>query len=421
MVFSATTPLQPTPSKAVSRLMLPERQAIATPNVRSADRQLLSHARDGYMDTTHFDTVRFPPPEWASDIFEYAARDGSLAYTGYRGNENVLQRVAANVARFLGVPVDPARNLILTPGTQGALFAVLAAQIDPGDRVATMDPDYLFAARILAFLGADIGYVPMIEAGEEFTIDLEALEQEFSHHRTKHFVFSHPNNPTGAVFSKPVIQGIAALAQRYGVSVTVDELYSRLVYGERTFHHLAAEDGMFARTATLLGPSKTESLSGYRLGIVVGSDDLLQSVENVLSISALRAPAYAQHLLPFWLGPDEDWLRARIEEFEKLRGLTLSKLNELPWLDVKPQGGTAYLWPDVSPLRLSDLDLAIAFLENANVLVSPGYQFGPTASGRFRLCYARDERSWSEALDKMLDIMDAAGRRFGLDGRRKGC
>ena len=412
MAFDQRLTFQEPEAERIDALKLPERASIAFPNVRQADIELLGKAPNDYMDTTHFDTVRFPPPPWAERRFQEAASDGSLAYTGYRGNEQVLDEVARNVSRFLGIALDPRKNLILTPGTQAALFCALSARVNKRDRVVVMDPDYLFTARILRFLGAEIGYVPLrLGASGLYAPDLDQLEEEFSARKAKHFVFSHPNNPTGAVYSGETIASIAALARRYGVSVVVDELYSRLTYDGTEFVHLATEEGMMAQTATLLGPSKTESLSGYRLGVVVGNEALIRSIENVLSITSLRAPAYAQHVLCGWLAEDADWLQHRIGEFKALRDMTATSLRRLPWLKLHPQQGTAYHWPDVSSLGLPDATVAAELLEKAGVLVSPGYQFGPNAAGHFRVCYARDERAWSRALDRMVDVLSdlAAG------------
>lgn len=400
---------------SVAALKLPERSSIASPNVRQADIAVLSRAPKDFIDTTHFDTVRFPPPAWAAQRFQQAADDGALAYTGYRGNEQVLAAVARNVSNLLGVEVDPHKNIVLTPGTQAALFGALSARVNPGDRVVVMDPDYLFTARILRFLGAEVGYVPLrLDASGRYAPDLDVLEAEFAKHNARHFVFSHPNNPTGTVYPRETIASIAALARQYGVSIVVDELYSRLVYGDTEFVHLAAEDGMMAQTATLLGPSKTESLSGYRLGVLVGNEDLIRSVENVLSITSLRAPAYAQHVLRGWLVDDADWLAGRIGEFKALQKMTADALSSLNWLRVYPQQGTAYLWPDVSALGLPDADVATALLERAGVLISPGYQFGPNASGHFRVCYAREEEGWGAALQRMVGVLgDLAAAKGG--------
>ena len=176
------------------------------------------------------------------------------------------------------------------------------------------------------------------------------------------------------MFSAQIIARIARLANTYDITVLVDELYARLIHDGRRFPHLAAEPGMFARTVTLLGPSKTELLSGYRLGVVVAAPEIINRVENVLSIMALRAPAYAQHVLLPWLRDDHEWLAQRLKEFTALRTLTVESLRRLPWLKLLLQSGTAYVRPDVSALGLPGPDIAAALLCEAGVLVSPGYQ-----------------------------------------------
>lgn len=96
----------------------------------------------------------FPPPPWAAEQFARAATDGSLAYTGYRGNAQVLTTLAGSVGSFLDLPLDPRHHLILTPGPQAGLFATLASLVEDGDRVALIDPDYLLSARVLRFLAS---------------------------------------------------------------------------------------------------------------------------------------------------------------------------------------------------------------------------------------------------------------------------
>lgn len=398
-------------SKRVELLELPERAGIAPPNVRQADLEILSHVPKDFIDTTHFDTVQFPPPDYALRLFSEAARDGALAYTGYRGNPGVLEVVAANVSDYLGFPVDPKRNIALLPGTQAALFAALSARVNRGDRVVVMDPDYLFTARMIRFLEADAAYVPLVLNDGCYEPDLDLIEAEFRDHGATHIVFSHPNNPTGAVYSKQIISEIARLAVQHSVNVVVDELYSRLLYDGTPFPHVAAEDGAFDLTCTLLGPSKTESLSGYRLGVVVASEPVMRSIENMLSITSLRAPAYAQHVLKGWLGPDDAWLKGRIDAFRALRQMTLDRLSGVEWMKIHPQGGTAYFWADVRALGLSDIEVGRTLARDAAMLVSPGYQFGPGSSGHFRLCYAREASGWATAIDRMVGALEArAGR-----------
>ena len=104
---------------------------------------------------------------------------------------------------------------------------------------------------------APIGHVPLRFTADGPCPDFDVLEMEFKRKGACYLVFSHPNNPTGAVFSAEIIARIARLANTYDITVLVDELYARLIHDGRMFPHLAAEPEMFVRTVTLLGPSKT--------------------------------------------------------------------------------------------------------------------------------------------------------------------
>lgn len=401
------------PSTRVVDLGLPDRVARGA---RQSDRDLLAQAPADFIDTTHFDTVRFPPPAWALDAFAAAAKDGALAYTGYRGNREVLEAVSSALQAFTGEGFDPNGELILTPGTQAGLFGALSAILNAGDKVLLVDPDYLFSERILRFLGAEVSSVPLV-MGAAIEPDLRVLEDSLRRLRPKLLVFSHPNNPTGAVYAPAVIARIAELAVEHDLWVVVDELYARLVYDAKPFAHLVAQRGMRGRTVTLFGPSKTESLSGYRLGVVAAPAAVIAAMEDVQSITSLRAPAYAQHVLGSWLSEDGAWVAARIREFDQLRQMTVKAFRSLPWLGIFPQDGTAYAWPDVSALGQPDAVVAAALLREAGVLVSPGYQFGASGRNHFRVCYARDEREWAAALERIASVLDRFARAAGLPGR----
>jgi aspartate/methionine/tyrosine aminotransferase len=367
---------------------------------RQADLELrLDGAAHGLIDTTHFDVTRFPPPDWALPAFERAAGSGAAAYTAYRGDSGIRHQCAEAISALLSVSVDAERNLVLTTGTQGGLFAVLSALVDVGDRVALTDPEYLFAERILRFLGAEVIRIPLQAGGAEPQVDLRQLEDAAAG-GIRLFLTSNPNNPTGTVYSGETIQGIARLALQHDFLVVVDELYCRLVYDETHFAHVAREPGMDTRAVTLLGGSKTESLTGYRIGAVVASAEIVDAVEQVVAFSALRAPAYSQHVLTGWLRDDENFVRERVRQLRLLQRQATERLRSVPGVCVEPGAGTAYLWPDVSGLGLTSLD-AVRLIYDAGVVVSPGYQFGPSGKTRFRMCFAQDEARLDAALDRI--------------------
>ncbi|MBI1415651.1 MAG: aminotransferase class I/II-fold pyridoxal phosphate-dependent enzyme [Limimaricola sp.] len=398
----------------ITRLRIPGSPGADHASARAADLALIAQAPEGFLDTTHFDTVRFPPPPWAADVFDAAQRDGAMAYSPYRGHLPVREAVARNVSGLMGMDLHADENIVLVPGTQAGLFATLSALVGAEDKVALATPDYLFSGRILSFLGADITHVPLLAGGNAGPgPDMAALAAAFAG-GARLFVFSHPNNPTGAVFSAETLAEIARLAIAADATVLVDELYARLLHDGTPYHHLAALPGMARRTVTLLGPSKTESLSGYRLGVVVAPPALSPAIEDVLSITALRAPAYAQTLLAHWLAEDGPWVAARIRDLTALRAMTERHLRRLPWLKLNLGQGTAYAWPDVGALGMSAYAVAERLLVDAGVLVSPGYQFGPDCNAHFRVCYARDEGEWDAALDRMVGVLSDLGTARGL-------
>ena len=400
-----------TEPSAIARLELPEMSEHLGQSVRAAERELENTPAGGprFLDATYANTHRFPPPDWALPTFTEAASGAGMTYTPYRGDNDVRDAVAENVRTVLGVPTGDEQQVILTPGTQGALFTALAAILEPSDLVILPDPDYLSTERTLRYFGAEVVRVPVIthEAGRP-VLDPDKL-RETAARGPKLMVFSHPNNPTGRVYEDSTLHLIAELAQEHDFAVLADQLYCRLVYDNLDFTHLAALDGMAERTTTLLGPSKTESLSGYRLGLAVAPAEIVDRMEDVQSCSALRAPAYAQHLLKHWLVHDQDYLKTRIAEYQKLRDKTVETINASSVMRVKACEGSAYVFPEIL-VDATDQEVAIELKKRAGIVVNPGYQSGVNGLGHIRLCFAQDETAWDEALNDIIEVVGSLGR-----------
>lgn len=397
----------PTPEPtAIARLAMPEMTEHLGQSLRAAERELEDTPAGGtrFLDATYANTHRFPPPEWALPAFNEAASGAGMTYTPYRGDSEVRDAVAENVRTVLGVPTSRSEQVILTPGTQGALFVALASVLEPGDLVILPDPDYLSTERMLRYFGAEVVRVPVVfeEAGRP-VLDPDLLRAAAAR-GPKLMVFSHPNNPTGLVYEDSTLHLIAELAQAHDFAVLADQLYCRLVYDGLEFTHLAALDGMAERTTTLLGPSKTESLSGYRLGLAVAPTSLVDRMEDVQSCTALRAPAYAQHVLRHWLVRDQDYLTTRIKEYQQLRDTTVATINASSVMRVRASEGSAYVFPEILT-GVSDQQVAIELKRRAGIVVNPGYQFGVAGLGHLRLCFAQDEAAWDEALADILDVV----------------
>jgi aspartate/methionine/tyrosine aminotransferase len=354
------------------------------------------------------DADAFAPTPGALEAFLAGVhRGGSQAYTEYRGAAWLRERVAARLAGFTGRPVSANSELIITPGTQGALFLAVAATVTAGDRVAIVRPDYFANRKLVAFLGAEAVPIGLDPLGHDARagIDLDALEAAFrSGVRT--VLFSNPNNPTGVVYAPQEIEAIARLAEQWGVTVIVDQLYSRLLYSGQSFTHLRAAAIDPQRVVTIMGPSKTESLSGYRLGVAFGAQAVIDRMEKLQAIVSLRAPGYSQAVLQTWFEEPAGWMAERIAQHQAIRDALLAILREVPGLAVRTPEAGSYLFPRLPELAVPLHDFVRALRLQAAVTVTPGTEFSPDAIDSIRLNFSQNHQAAVDAIERTVRMIE---------------
>ncbi|HEY3424588.1 MAG TPA: pyridoxal phosphate-dependent aminotransferase, partial [Negativicutes bacterium] len=246
------------------------------------------------VDFSHGDVNAFEPIPGALDEFIAGVQRGSeQAYTEYRGSSSIREELAGKLAKFTGAMIAADNGLIITPGTQGALSLAMGSTVARGDKVAIVQPDYFANRKLVQFFDGEIIPVRLDYLGstEYAGLDLTQLEDAFKA-GARLFLFSNPNNPAGVIYSAAEIHAIASLAQKYGATVIVDQLYSRLLYDGKTYTHLCTTDINPANVITIIGPSKLESLSGYRVGVAFGSPIIIERMEKLQAIVSLRAAGY---------------------------------------------------------------------------------------------------------------------------------
>lgn len=362
------------------------------------------------VDFSHGDVndTAFAPAPGALDAFiEGEHRGGAQAYTEYRGGAELREEVARKLTAFTGRPVAAAAELIITPGTQGALFLALGATVNTGDRVAIVHPDYFANRKLVAFLGADVVPVRLDYLGhtDRAGLDLDALEQVFQS-GVRTFLFSNPNNPTGAIYSPQEIATIAELANRYDVTVIADELYSRLIYSGQKYTHLCAAGIAPDKVVTILGPSKTESLSGYRLGVAFGAPQLIERAEKLQAIVSLRAPGYSQAVLRTWFEEPEGWLAERTRKHQAIRDDLIKVFGRVPGLSVRTPEGGSYLFPRLPKLTLALHDFVAALRVQGGAIVTPGTEFSPDATDSIRLNFSQNHGAAVHAVERITRLIE---------------
>lgn len=354
------------------------------------------------------DADAFAPTPGAFDEFAAGVqRGGPQAYTEYRGGAELRDMVAQRLADFTGQPLSGADELIITPGTQGALFLALGATVTTGDRVAIVRPDYFANRKLVEFLGGVVVSVQMdyLSRSEGAGLNFSQLEDAFRS-GVKTFLFSNPNNPTGVVYTPDEIGRIVALANQYGVTVIVDQLYSRLLYSGQVYTHLRAQSIDASRVITIMGPSKTESLSGYRLGAAFGAAPLIDRMEKLQAIVSLRAPGYSQAVLRTWFAEPDGWMNTRIALHEALRDDLLQQFRTVAGLLVRtPQAGS-YLFPRLPRLQIPLHSFVRALRVQAGVSVTPGTEFDPGADDSIRLNFSQNHERALAAVRRMTEMIN---------------
>lgn len=360
------------------------------------------------VDFSHGDVDAHQPTPGSFEVFEAGVKAGGVqAYTPYRGKKEVLEQVASSLSAFTGAKIDPEQNVILTPGTQGALYLAMGSSVMPGDKVAIVEPDYFANRKMVEFFGAELVPVNMDYANAENCagIDLEALKAAFQD-GVKVFLFSNPNNPVGCVYSYDEICTIASLAKEYQVTLIVDELYSRQVYPGIPYTHLCAQKKVPDNLITIMGPSKTESLSGYRLGAAFGTAAIIERMEKLQAIMALRCSGYNQAVFATWFHEPEGWLRDRVAKHQEIRDAIMEKLKNVPGVSARPTDGGSYLFVTVPKLDVSLHQFIRILREMADVTVTPGTEFGPQFLNQFRINFSQDKDNAVAAVDRLIQIME---------------
>lgn len=365
-----------------------------------------------FVDFSHGDVDAFPPTPGSGaawkDGFSKGARQ---AYTEYRGAADIRNGLADRLGKFTGRPIAADSELIITPGTQGALFLALGATVDAGMKVAVVEPDYFANRKLVLFFGAEVAAIPLYYKGtqSENGPDINRIEDAFKS-GAKVFVFSTPNNPTGLVYSNTAINEIAVLAETHNVTVIVDELYSRMLYSGEVYTHLRSCDVQPENLITIMGPSKTESLSGFRLGAAIGTPKLIDRMERLQAVVSLRAAGYNQAALDTWFQEPSGWLENRIREHESIRDDLLKIFRTANLKTASPQAGS-YLYPQLPPLSV-DLHTFVCLLRyQAKVIVTPGTEFEPACRDSIRLNFSQKHDAAVAAAERIVKMAEIYGRR----------
>lgn len=344
----------------------------------------------------------FDPPKELMDRLSQVAYEDFHQYSITWGAQDFREALAAKQTRFMGHPVDPNREIVVTCGSTEAMMAAMMTVTNPGDKVVIFSPFYENYGADTILSGAEPVYVPLHPP--EFNFDPAELEQAFQQH-PKALILCNPSNPCGKVFTKEELLFIADLAQKYDTYVITDEVYEHIVYAPHKHIYFASLPGMWERTISCSSLSKTYSITGWRLGYTIAPEEITERIKKVHDFLTVGAAAPLQEAVIPGLNFGQDYYDKLQATYTHKRNLFLKGLKDVGLEFSEPQGAY-YVLMDITPFGYdNDLEFCQVLAKEVGVGAVPGSSFfREPVNHLIRFHFAKKDETLNEALNRLEAI-----------------
>lgn len=355
----------------------------------------------------------FDPPKEMLDALAKAAYEGPHQYSITFGAENLREALAKKQGKAIGRDINPDTEIVVTCGGTEAMMCAMMTICNPGDKVMVFSPFYENYGADAILSGADPIYIPLIPPTYEF--DMHLVEKGFQD-GAKGIIVCNPSNPCGKVFTREELEGIGRLAVQYDAFVVTDEVYEHLVYEPYRHIYMASLPGMYEHTITCNSLSKTFSVTGWRLGYLIGPEEVVEGAKKVHDFLTVGAAAPLQEAAVTGLNFPEKYYADLKETYTKKREHFLKGLDRIGLKHNVPQG-TYFVLVDIQEFLdlpqfagYTDLEFCEWMIRNIGVAAVPGSSFfKENVNHLIRLHFAREEKTLDEALERLEKLTGLHG------------
>ncbi|NBI65737.1 pyridoxal phosphate-dependent aminotransferase [Pseudoflavonifractor sp. 60] len=352
----------------------------------------------------------FDPPQEILDALAKAAYAGPHQYSITFGAENFRQALARKQGRAIGREIDPETEIVVTCGGTEAMMCAMMTICNPGDKVLVFSPFYENYGADAILSGADPIYIPLVPP--EYSFDLSLVEEGFRQ-GAKAIILCNPSNPCGKVFSREELVEIGRLALKYDAFVVTDEVYEHMVYPPNVHTCMAALPGMFDHTITCNSLSKTYSITGWRLGWLIGPEEIVEGAKKVHDFLTVGAAAPLQEAAVTGLEFPQSYYDQLLDTYTQKRRHFLNGLDRIGLKHNVPQG-TYFVLIDIQDFLdlpqfqgWTDLEFCEWMIVNIGVAAVPGSSFfKEEVNHLIRLHFAREESTMDEALSRLSKLAE---------------
>ena len=332
----------------------------------------------------------FDSPDAAKDAAYDAIRSGFTKYTAVTGIDDLKDAIIEKFQRDQGLTYSRSQILV-SCGAKHTLFNLALALFETGDEVIIPTPYWVSYPEQILVADATPVFLPTSESSG-YAIDLKALEATLTD-RTKAIILNSPCNPTGSMYDRQTLEGIAKLAIQHDILIISDEIYEKMIYDEHRHHSIASLGPDIARNTIIVnGVSKTYSMTGWRIGYAAGPDPLIKAMGDIQSQSTSNPTSIAQKAAVGALRGGDAFIQHMVKELDIRRKAIVAGLNRITGIHCPMPSGAFYAFPDMARLLgrrfqgqplATPFALANFFLKEAQVACVPGEPFGSHTHLRF--------------------------------------
>ena len=352
----------------------------------------------------------FDPPQEIMDALSKAAHEGPHQYSITFGAKNFRDALAKKQGKAIGREINPDTEIVVTCGGTEAMMATMMTICNPGDKVMVFSPFYENYGADAILSGAEPIYIPLVPPTYDF--DIKLIEDGFKQ-GAKAIIICNPSNPCGKVFTEEELLAIGKLAVQYDAFCVTDEVYEHMVYAPNKHTCMASLPGMYEHTITCNSLSKTYSITGWRLGYVIGPAEVIEATKKVHDFLTVGAAAPLQEAATVGLNFTEDYYKELLEKYTAKRDYFLAGLDRIGLKHNIPQG-TYFVMLDIQEFLdlpqfsgYTDLEFCEWMIKNIGVAAVPGSSFfREEVNNLIRLHFAREEKTLDEALARLAKLKE---------------
>lgn len=348
----------------------------------------------------------FPAPQEIKQAAIAAIENDVNQYAITWGAKKFRDALAIKTKNYLGLEVDPEKEICVTCGSTEAMIATMIAITNPGDEVIIFSPYYENYWPDVVLSGAIPKFIDLEPPNWSF--DKEKLSSLFNDN-TKAIIICNPNNPTGKVFSHEELSFIAELCQKWNVLAITDEIYEHIIYDGVKHIAIATLEGMKDRTITINGLSKTYSVTGWRVGYTIASPEITGAIRKVHDFLTVGAAAPLQEAGAMAMALPQSYYDKLASEYERRRNLLVEVLIDAGFRVFIPKGAY-YVMTDISEFGFAnDMEFTHWLVKDVGVAVVPGSSFyvnSKAGNQQVRFAFCKKDETLLAAKERLLKLRE---------------